>query len=409
MTKRDEIPKFGPLCGVSVVNSGARVAGPFAAQMFADFGADVIWIEQPSLPDTNRYGDHRLYASLDRRNRRSLVLNIKNEDGRKVFLRLLRQTDVFIESSRGGTFDGFGLSDEVLWKANPALVIVHISGFGQTGIPDYVRRPSWDGIGQAFGGYVFLNGNPEPESPVATVPYTCDYFTGYSAAMMGLAALLKARETGRGECVDVAQYEAMVRCQFYYPLKHFATGEQAMRTGNENTIAACFKVYRCKDGKYIFMALVGFGVLKSGLPLFGFEFGSKDFPATEARVYQGSPAAEKLEQRVQEFFDSRTLEEAERDLVKAGIPCSPVMNYEMMENHHHYQAREVFVEWDNPIGMTVKGPAPLPKLKNNPGQIWRGYPTFGMDNDDILIELGYSLEEIAKLYENETIAKDDSI
>jgi L-carnitine CoA-transferase len=168
-------------------------------------------------------------------------------------------------------------------------------------------------------------------------------------------------------------------------------------------------VYRCKDGNYIFMALVGYGVLKSGLPLFGCEFGSDDFPATLSHVPQGSPGARKLEPRIQEFFASRTVAEAEVDLLKAGIPCSPVMDYAMMVDHPHYQARGVFTEWDNPVGLRFRGVSVLPKLQKHPGRIWRGYPTLGMDNEDILAELGYSPADIAALYERKALGKKDDL
>ena len=408
MARKADIPQFGPLAGVTVVTSGAGIAGPFAAALMADFGADVIWVESPSQPDASRYGD-RYFAAQDRRNRRSLALNIRDAEGSRVFLRLMKQADIFVESSRGGTFREFGLADEVLWEANPSLVVVHLSGFGQDGVPDYVRRPSWDGIGQAFSGSMFLNGNPEPEPPMITHVYTCDYFTGYAAATMALAALHKARMTGQGDSIDVAQYEVMLRLQADNPMKYLNRGEQVRRQGNTNPTLFGYSVYRCKDGNYIFMALVGYGVLKSGLPLFGCEFGSDDFPATLSHVPQGSPGARKLEPRIQEFFASRTVAEAEVDLVNAGIPCSPVMDYAMMVDHPHYQARGVFTEWDNPVGLRFRGVSVLPKLQKHPGRIWRGYPTLGMDNEDILAELGYSPADIAALYERKALGKKDDL
>ena len=160
--RRTDIPQFGPLQGVKVVHSSISIAGPFCAQLMADMGADVIWIENPKAPDIARGGGfHQGWSvELNRRNMRSMALDIPSEKGREVFLKMLAATDIFIEASKGGQYDRWGLSDEELWRANPALVIVHISGFGQAGEDSYVSRASYDPIAQAFGGLMYVNSLP---------------------------------------------------------------------------------------------------------------------------------------------------------------------------------------------------------------------------------------------------------
>jgi L-carnitine CoA-transferase len=404
MVKRTDIPKFGVLSGVNVVFSGISIAGPFPGTIMAEMGADVIWIENPKAPDPSRtpYG---LLAVQDRRNERSLTLNVPSPEGREVFLRLMKKTDIFIEASRGKTLDGWGLDDETLWAANPALVIVHISGFGQSGMPEYIERASWDGIGQAFSGYMNINGYPDPEPPLRVGPYTCDYYTALFASTTALAALLKARQTGHGDSIDLAQYEVMLRITSDYPARYLNWGRQVKRNGNEDATMTGYYPYQCRDGKYLFTAFVGFGVLKGGLPLIGLEFGSADFPANMAFIPRGTPQAAKFDEKIKAFCAARTAEECEAEFNAAGVPCSPILDYEAAVNHPHYKARSDFMEWDDADRGHVKGVSPIPKFKKNPQQIWRGCPPFGEDVEDIMGELGYTTDEIAAFDQKGVIKK----
>lgn len=185
--RRTDIPQFGPLQGVKVVHSSISIAGPFCAQLMADMGADVIWIENPKAPDIARGGGfHQGWSvELNRRNMRSMALDIPSEKGREVFLKMLAATDIFIEASKGGQYDRWGLSDEELWRANPALVIVHISGFGQAGEDSYVSRASYDPIAQAFGGLMYVNSLPGM-APFPSSQDVGDVYSGYLGAVGAL-------------------------------------------------------------------------------------------------------------------------------------------------------------------------------------------------------------------------------
>ncbi|MDI6696342.1 MAG: CoA transferase [Anaerolineales bacterium] len=402
MTKHSEIPEFGTLSGVRVVFSGISIAGPFGPTLMAENGADVIWIENPKMPDP-AHSPYGLDGVQNRRNMRSLTLNMAMPEGGEVFKRLMRQTDIFIEASRGGTFAEWGLDDETLWKENPALVIVHISGFGQTGVPDYVNRSSWDGIGQAFSGFMGINGYPEPEPPYRTGPYTCDYITALNASWAALAGLLKARQTGVGESIDIAQYEVMARVQADYPMRYFNWNRPTTRNGNRDPMLCGYYPYKCGDGKYLFTAWVGATALRGGLKLLGFEWGSEDFPADKIWIQQGSEGAKKFEEKFIQWCAERTVEQAEKELIEAGVPCSPIMSYEDMLHHPHYKARDVIIEWDDPERGHVKGLGFLPKFTKHPQRLWRGMPPTGADNLDVLSELGYKPEEIEKLAESKAI------
>ena len=159
MARKSEIPVFGPLAGLKVVHCSQSVAGPFAASMMADFGADVIWVENAAVTDVSRIAPG-MAAQLDRRNMRTIALNLTTARGRELLLRMIEGADIFMEASRPGQYAGWGLADEAFWARNPRLVIAHISGFGQYGDPDYVRRASYDPVAQAFSGAMYMNGRP---------------------------------------------------------------------------------------------------------------------------------------------------------------------------------------------------------------------------------------------------------
>lgn len=400
--KLTDKPNFGVLSDVRVALSGISIASPYAAAMLAENGADVIWIENPQMPDPTR-SPYSWIAVQDRRNMRALTLNLGAPGGKDVFLRLIERVDILIEGSRGGTFGEWGLDDENLWESNPALVIVHVSGFGQTGLSEYVRRSSWDGIGQAFSGFMGLNGFPEPEPPMRVSPLICDYVTALNACWSALAGLHRARLTGEGESIDIAQYEVMLRIESDYPLKYLNWGSETRRTGNVDSMMCGYSPYLCKDGKYLFTGWVGASALKNGLKLLGFEWGSEDFPKERVWIQQGSEGAKKFEAALTAWCAERTADQAERELNVAGVPCSPVMDYEHMQDHPHYQARQVFTEWEDPERGRVKGMTFIPKFTRHPQQMWRGTPSFGEDNQDILSELGFSLEEIRKLADSDVI------
>lgn len=402
MVAKTIVPEFGPLAGVKVINASLTIAGPFAAQMMADFGADVIWIESPLMMDIARTGSQML-GQQDRRNQRTMSLNIPSPEGREIFLKLIKDADIFIEASKGGQYAKWGLTDEILWEHNPALVIVHVSGFGQDGIKRHVGRPSFDPIAQAFGCFMNLNGFPD-RPPIASVPFVADYFTGLFTLSGALAALHKAKETGKGDSVDVAQYEAMIRMQAYV-LDYMNLGVNPKREGSQSSVIAGWGSFTCKGGKNIFLAIGGGGVLKKALQFLGLEFGSAEFPSNKPNVFVGTPGGTLLNQKLEEYCASKTVEEAEDELIDAGVPCSAIMDYAMAVNHPHYQAREVFIEWDTMDGKRIKGINVFPKFKNNPGKVWRAMPGIGMDNDEILSDLGLSAEEIQELYQKQVIVK----
>lgn len=252
---------------------------------------------------------------------------------------------MFIESSKGGTYAKWGLTDEVLWSWNPRLVIAHFSGYGQSGDPDYVNRGCYDPVCQAFSCYMYMQGFGGPRAAAGREIPT-DYLAGLSGLANIIAAVRWAEKTGKGESFDIAQYEMAIRFQNQRPMDWFNRGVPTGPVGAHNDVTAAWGTFRCKDGNYVYLMFLGAGVMKKGLKLFGYEFGVDPFPATQNFAKVGTPGGDILEAKVKELCDTHDAEEVESILCGIGVPCSRVMTYEMAERHPHYIARNTITEWD---------------------------------------------------------------
>lgn len=397
--KHNDIPAFGLLSGLRVVMIGLSVAAPFAGELYAEHGADVIWMENPKVVDSARTSRKGGAWQQDRRNMRSLAMNYRTAEGREAFLKLLEKTDVLIEASVGGSFEKAGYSDQVLWERNPGLIIAHISGYGQTGLPEYVHRASFDPIAQAFGCAMRMNGVDGIPS-IPAMPFPGDYTAAFYAFGMSLAALYKRQQTGKGESIDIAQFELMMRIQSNYPTDYLRYGLDYIKEGPHSRICAGYGTYKCMDGEEIYTLFLGSGAVERGLAILGLEYGSEDFPAGSSLVPVNTPSGDKLEAALEAYVSTHTAEEVETAFCAARVPCSRLMDYEQAKTNPQYLARKVFTTWTAADGKTqIPGVNVMPKLKNNPGQIWRGAPNVGMDNEDILSELGYAPQEIQSMYQ----------
>jgi L-carnitine CoA-transferase len=393
--------KFGNLQNLKVINAASVVAGPFLCELFAEQGADVIQIESTQVSDMYRLWPQSW--SMERRNQRSMTLNIPTPEGKQVLFRLLAEADILVESSRGGTWDNWGLGDDVLWAVKPDLVIVHVSGFGQTGDPAYLRRASYDSIGQAFSGFMSINGFPDPLPPYVTKPYTGDFVAGLFGAWAALAACIRARETGKGESIDVAQFESIVRLQASYLTDGINKGKQAPRMGNLDTVGACKGTQQCKDG-WIFIAVGGARPIRGMIEFFGLG-DDPDFDGVIQSITRDHPErARKFNEKLEGFCAEHTVAEVESTLAPMGVALSPIMTYSMMLENSHYQARGVFEDWvDIQTGECMQGAAPVPRFKNNPSRTIRGGAPYDYDTSAVLREHGYTDEEIDALYQHGTL------
>jgi L-carnitine CoA-transferase len=402
LARKSDIPKFGNLAGLKVVNTAQSIAGPFIATLMAEQGADVIWVEW--ITDAVRTSPGMI--EQNRKNQRNIALNYFAPEGREVLFTLIKDADILIESNRGGTFERKGLSDEVLWEVNPKLIIVHVSGFGQWGDPDWVRRPSWDAIGQAASGYQNFNGFPDRD-PIPSNPNTCDFFTAMFGLYGALAALYQVQKTGKGESIDIAQYEALLRVDSCFWSMHMTDGFPVPRVGSRNPTAGAYDNFKCKDGNLVTILAVGVVSMKGCMEVLGLDYPSEEWPVPENNIYYptGGDLANKLEEKIREYCAAHTSEEVDKAFSKAGCPCSPIMNYELMKKNPQYKARGVLTEWTNVEGKKIKGIGMFPLFKNNPSKYWCPAPLQGQDTEDILLDHGYTVEQINEMFEKNIIKK----
>lgn len=397
-------PKFGMLEGIKVVIAGNALAGPYAGCVMAENGAEVIHIEGSKAQDVKRSSDggRKIGVGNEHRNLYEFGLDYVCPEGRKVFYRLIEKADVLIECNKGGTFEKWGMTDEKLWEINKKLVIVHISGYGQYGDPAYYKRASYDFIGQSFGGYVGVNGTTAGNN--FAKPVACDYTTGMYGAILGSMALYKASKTGIGESIDVAQYEAVLRNQWFQVVAGLTDQEEPTAYDGCDPDIAGDATYLCKDGGRVNLFIAGTGMNQRAAKLMGFE--DDEELKGVATVFYSDPYCEKYLNYIRSWCMTVTADEAEAKCCEYGIPCTKVMTYKDMLTNPQYIAHNSLVtfysQWS---GRELTAPAPVGRLKHYPNKVWRGGVSHGYDNEDILTEYGFSEEEIKALYDCGAVAR----
>ena len=404
---RPVVPPFGPLAGVRVVDSARFVAGPWAGTYLAEFGAEVIHVEGP--PFAPPYSDPtRLLPPLlpegatagtgvseswvqYSRNKLSLALDFRSPDGREVFLDLLRRSEIWVESSRPGTYERLGLGDTAVHAANPKLVIVHVSGFGQTGTRARIQAPSFDLIGQAYSGYLGLQGEPDPAPPMRAGTALNDTVTGLAAGSAALMGYIHAQRTGVGQSVDVAQYEMFFVLLENLALDYFARGIVRGRHGTGHPRLHPYDVHRAKDGWVVVAAPTQPTWERLARLIDARDPGWSD-PESRREHRPEIDAA------IASFCRSRTGEELEALGAAHDVAISRVYDIATLARDDHYRKRGMFVEWDDPVAGPVKGAGIAPSFSSTPGRVWRGAPWLGQDNEVVLSQiLGYGRERIAEL------------
>ena len=394
MSLPTEKPHFGVLDDVKIVFAAMEEAVPRACNIMADWGADVVWLENTFYGDTVR--DAKNAAQAERRNMRSVSINQFTPEGKEVLLKMLEDTDIFFESSKGGTWKRKGITDEDMWAANPKLIIVHTSGYGQTGTPDRVSRAAYDGTVMSFSGMVSQNGTPE--QPMITMPYSGDYINSYFLIAATMAALHKVQRTGEGESIDWAMYEPLMYMSQYYLVDFLNDGIKWGRAGARNQNLCGIGVYACKDG---FIGLNLFGIRQNKWLIeelgLGDQWGTPDLPEDTASLWLSMPIAEEFEKRLDAYCLERNRLEVEELFSEHAIAAQIVYEFEDMVVDPHMAARGDFVEWETAEGKTFKGLSPMPRFEQTPGQIWRPMPSIGGDTMDVLTKLGYSEDEVHAL------------
>ncbi len=405
--------QFGPLQGVRILSTGTIVAQPFAASLAADMGAEVIHVERPKEGDIWRQlgrpiplpGEDGGTASTtwvqEHRNTFCVTLDMSTAEGKDLFLQLVSHADIWMESSKAGTYDRWGLDDETVLATNPALVIIHVSGYGQTGHPDYLGRASYDVVGQAFGGMMHLNGSPDPEPPLSAAPLSADYITALYCLWSSLAGYIHAQRTGRGQVIDLAQYEAIHHILSGTMTAYYELGIVRERAGHKGYRVQPFGAYRASDG-WVIIAAVG-TVFDKVCSILGLDSSEPKWrlAATEAASVEGV----EFDAILSGWVEERTVQEVEEIMNASQVACCPIMSARDMAENPHYRARELHIEWDDvQLGRKVKGVGFTPKFSETPGKVWRGSVSLGHDNDLIYGHyLGLRPDELEELRETGTI------
>jgi crotonobetainyl-CoA:carnitine CoA-transferase CaiB-like acyl-CoA transferase len=403
---RDPVPPFGPLAGLRVLESARYVAGPWAATYLGEFGARVIHVEGPPFAPPYADPTRTLRPVLPggapgeevseswvqySRNKLSVGLDVRRPEGRSVFFDLAAASDIWIESSRPGTYDRLGISDAELWRANPRLTIVHVSGFGASGVPSRVRAPSYDLTAQAYSGYLSLQGRPDPEPPMRSATALNDTVTGLAAATAGLMGYVHAQRTGRGQAVDVAQYEIFFVLLENLAIDYFMRGVMRGRFGTGHARLHPYDVHRAADG-WVVVAAPTPDAWSRLRTVIGFTD-----PAFDDRDYRLAHR-EPVDRAIAEFCRVRTRDELERIAREHDVAISRVSDISDLARDPHYRARSMFLEWVDPVAGRVKGAGVAPKFSETPGGVWRGAPWLGQDNAAVLAGiLGYDATRIATL------------
>jgi len=394
----------GALAGLRVIEMGQLIAGPFVGKTLGDFGADVIKIEPPGAGDPLRnwrliQDGTSVWWQVQSRNKRSLALDLRSPEGQDIARRLITQADVLVENFRPGTLEGWGLSYESLAKDNPGLVMLRISGYGQTG--PYRDLPGFGAIGEAMGGLRHLTGEP------GRVPVRCGISIGDTlAALHGTIGVLTALyhrkvNGGLGQVIDVALSEAVLNVTESLVPEYSAFGVVREPAGSALPGIAPSNAYRCTDG-VVLIAGNGDSIFRRLMQAIGRADLARD-PALADNTGRVA-RVEEIDQAIEAWTQTRDVVEVLRVLGEAKVPAGRVYTARDIVEDPHFRARDMILKQRTRDGHEVEVPGVVPKLMGTPGSVRISAPKLGDDTDAVLAELKLSAEEIAALRARKVVA-----
>ena len=394
----------GALKGLRVVEMGQLIAGPFAGKTLGEFGADVIKIEAPGAGDPLRnwrliQDGTSVWWQVSSRNKRSIALDLRNAEGQGIARELIAKADVLIENFRPGTMEGWGMSYEDLSKNNPGLVMLRISGYGQTG--PYRDLPGFGAIGEAMGGLRHLTGDP------GRVPVRCGISIGDTlAALHGTIGVLTALyhrkvNGGQGQVIDVALTEAVFNVMESLVPEYSAFGAVREPAGSALPGIAPSNAYRCSDG-VVLIAGNGDSIFKRLMQ----SIGRDDLGSDPALADNAGRVArvEELDRAIEAWTATRSVNEVLGQLGPVGVPAGRVYTAKDIVEDPHYQARDMILKQRTRNGRELDVPGVVPKLMGTPGSIRSSAPGLGDDTNAVLRELDYTAQDIAMLREKKVVA-----
>ncbi|WP_164156903.1 CaiB/BaiF CoA transferase family protein [Sandarakinorhabdus rubra] len=386
----------GPLAGIRVVEMGQLIAGPFCGQLLGDMGADVIKLEPPGQGDPMRVwgrGDYPLWWEVVARNKRAVSCNLREPEGQALARQLIAKADILIENFRPGTLEKWGMAPAELHALNPGLIIVRVSGYGQSG--PYSARAGFGGIGEAMGGWRAIVGDPD-RPPSRMGVSIGDSLAATYGALGALAALNHRHGTGKGQVVDSALYEAVLQVMESLVPEYVASGYVRERSGSVLPGIAPSNVYPCRDGEYLIGANQDtvFRRLCEAM-------GRPDLADDErysTHVARGRHQ-EELDALIGAWTATLTIAELEQKMIDAGVPAGRLYRPQDMLDDPHFQAREAIIGVPHPRWGEVKMQNVFPKLSATPGRVRRPAPaSIGADNADVYGEmLGLDAAALADL------------
>ncbi len=400
------IPQLTPsaLAGLRVVEMGQLIAGPFAGKTLGDFGADVIKIEAPGTGDPLRnwrliQDGTSVWWQVQSRNKRSIALDLRSPQGQGIARELIAKADVLIENFRPGTMENWGMSYEALSKDNPGLVMLRISGYGQTG--PYRDLPGFGAIGEAMGGLRHLTGDP------GQVPVRCGISIGDTlAALHGTIGILTALyhrkvNGGQGQVIDVALTEAVFNVMESLVPEYSAFGAVREPAGSALPGIAPSNAYRCADG-VVLIAGNGDSIFKRLMQSIGRDDLGSDpaFADNAGRVAR----VEELDRAIEAWTATRSVTAVLSQLGAVGVPAGRVYTAKDIVEDPHFRARNMILKQRTRKGHELEVPGVVPKLLGTPGSVRSSAPNLGDDTDAVLGELDYTASDIAALRERKVVA-----
>jgi len=395
---------LGPLDGIKVLELGQLIAGPFCTRIMGEFGAQVIKIESPRGGDPLRkwrklYQDKSLWWLLQARNKKSVTVDLKNPRGQEIVRKLAEEADIVVENFRPGSMEKWGLGYEELSKVNPGLIMVRLSGYGQTG--PYRDRPGFGSIGEAMGGLRYVTGYPD-RAPVRVGISLGDAIASLYGVIGALMALRQRDVNGGiGQIVDVALYEAVFSFMESMVPEYDMFKFVRERTGSTLPGIAPSNSYLTKDGKFVVIGANGDSIFKRMMQAIG----RSDLADDPELVHNDGRAkrSDELDEIIGNWCSQHDLKHVLETLENADVPSGKIFDVVDIVNDIHYKARDMIQEQKLSGGETLLVPGIVPKLSKNPGQtLWLG-PDLGEHTDEVLGSLGLSDEELKSLKQSGVI------
>ena len=397
-------PSAGPLSGLKVIELGQLIAGPFAAKTLSDFGADVIKIEPPDGGDPLRQwrlvkDGTSVWWQVQSRNKRSVALDLKAAEAQDIVRRLASQADVLIENFRPGAMEAWGLGPEVLMQLNPRLIMLRVSGYGQSG--PYRDRPGFGVVAEAMSGLRHLTGEPG-RVPVRVGVSIGDTLASLHGVIGILMALHDRHRSGQGQVIDVALYEAVFNCMESLLPEYSAFGAVRGPAGSALPGIAPTNAYACADGAYALVAGNGDSIFKRLMQCIGRPDLAQDpgLAKNAGRVQR----VDEIDAAIGAWTEQHSVDEVLAALAQAQVPSGKIYTVADIAADPHYAARGMLEQVALDDGSALDVPGYVPKLSRTPGGHRRNAPKLGQDTDTVLGEMGLTAEQIALLRERGIVA-----